>query len=104
MPDANPKTTDAPPRNPSPKQRFQQNTRLVKDYVGILDNPAFQVALDAALLEYQQLVSSQAKDALSASAAGFKIQGALEFVRTLKTLADTEVPTRRRDMDNLQEH
>lgn len=92
-----------PPKNPSPKQRFLLNTRLVKDYVGILDNDAFHQTIDFALLEYQSAVSRQAVDAITASAAGFKMQGALEFLQILKSLPDTAVSPRRKDLDNLHE-
>lgn len=102
MPDPKPKTAE-PVKNPTPKQRFIQNTRALKDYVGILDNEAFQVATDLAMLEYQRTLSRQTTDALSASAAGFKLKGALEFLNTLRSLPDTTVLPARVDVDNLKE-
>ena len=102
MADQKPKAPE-PLKNPTPKQRFLQNTRAVKDYVGILDNEAFQVATDLAMLEYQQALTRQTTDALTASAAGFKLKGALEFLQTLRTLPDTALLPARRDSDNLHE-
>lgn len=102
MDNQKPKTPE-PPKNPTPKQRFQQNTRLLKDYVTLIDADAFQQSLDLAMLEYQQSLTQETKDAMTASAAGFKLKGALEFMRVLKTMADTHVVTARRDLDNLEE-
>ena len=92
-----------PAKNPTPKQRFLQNTRLVKDYVGLIDTDSFHFAVDLAMLEYQRALARKTTDALSASASGFKMQGALEFLEILKTLPDTVVPATRLDLDNLKE-
>lgn len=102
MPDPKPKAPE-PIKNPTPKQRFLQNTRAVKDYVAILDSESFNTATDLAMLEYQQTLARQTTDALTASAAGFKLKGALEFLQLLKTLPDTHPVTARRDFDNLHE-
>lgn len=102
MPEVKTKSPE-PVKNPTPKQRFLLNTRALKDYVGILDTDAFQTATDLAMLEYQQALSRGTTDALTASAAGYKLKGALEFLQTLRTLPDTSTIAPRRDVDNLHE-
>lgn len=101
MPDANAKTPE-PIRNPTPKERFLQNTSLLKNHRSMVDSDVFQAVADAAMLEYQNLLSRQTTDAISASAAGFKLQGALEFIGVMKGLSDTPVVAKRRDADNLK--
>ncbi len=91
-----------PIRNPTPKQRYMMNVTFLKDHHAILDHPGFDRACDYALLQYQRQLTSNTSDAITASAAGFRMQGAMEFLMVLKNLGDSSpVPTRRPD-DNLQ--
>lgn len=93
----------APPVNPSPKQRFLQSKSLVSAHRSILDRPEFEVVCDYAMLHYQYLLSGKTVDAITASAAGFKLQGALEFLAVLRNLSETTPPIQRRIDDNLKQ-
>lgn len=88
--------------NPSPRARFQKENGAVTAHRALLENPYFDKGADAAMLEYGSLVAQQAKDGNSAMAAGFRLQGAIEFLQVLKTLAES-APTfaPRKDLDNL---
>jgi hypothetical protein len=88
--------------NPSPKARFMAVKRAIESHRQMLETPAFERATDMATMEYERLVAEQVRDGNSAMAAGFKIQGALEFLQILKTLAEAQpMPARRGDPDNL---
>lgn len=88
--------------NPSPRTRFQAINGAITAHKAMLENPFFERGTDFAMLEYQRLVAEQAKDGNSAMAVGFKMEGALEFLQTLKTLAESApVIIRRPDTDNL---
>lgn len=91
------------PKNPTPKERFLQVQELVREHNKVIDNPVFQIGLDHALLEYQNAVSRQTFDNLSAIAAAYKIQGAVEFIALWKNLSQTTLPARRVVNDNLHQ-
>jgi hypothetical protein len=76
-----------PSINPTPKARYIQEASQVK-HRELVHSQAFQAASDFALLEYQRLVTEQIRDQGSAMAAGLKIQGAIEFMGILRTLAE----------------
>jgi hypothetical protein len=88
--------------NPSPKARFQAVNGAITAHKAMLENPYFDRGCDFAMLEYQRICGENTKDANTAMAAGSKMLGALEFLQTLKTLAETQ-PTivARKDLDNL---
>lgn len=88
--------------NPTPKIRFQAEKGNITGHRALIEHAAFDKSADAALLEYQKLLSGQAVDGNSAMSAGFRMQGAVEFLSVFKTLAEqTQMPTPRRDTDNL---
>ena len=88
--------------NPSPRVRFQAIPNAITQHKAMLENPAFDRACDHAMFEYNRLCAEQIRDGNSAMAAGFKTQGALEFLQTLKTLAEAApVMMARKDLDNL---
>jgi|SRR5580700_4323615 hypothetical protein len=88
--------------NPTPKARFQLERNNLTGHRALIEHAAFDKSADAALLEYQKLLAGQAVDGNSAMSAGFRAQGAVEFLSIFKTLAEqTQMPTPRRDMDNL---
>lgn len=91
-----------PPKNPTPKERFQQVSVFMKHHHTLVDNDIFIAATDAALLQYQLVSTRPIVDANTAMIAGLKIQGAIEFLNTLKTLSDTNLPPARRPDDNLK--
>ena len=78
-----------------PKARFQAQPNaqsLLRDITG---SSIFQVAADAALLEYIRVVQSQAQGDVSGNMAAafyFKIQGAQEFLALFVRLSETAEP------------
>jgi hypothetical protein len=76
--------------NPSPAQRFRSNPTYVNQHRELIVSDPFQRAVDFGLLEYQSLLVKQNENANTALAAGFKLQGALELIQTLRMLS--EVP------------
>ena len=92
-----------PIRHPTPKQRLHANTRLIKDYVVMVDSEVFQQATDLAMLQYQQQTTQRVNDTVTGAMAGLKLQGAQEFLAILRSLPDTSVVSTRKDNDNLQE-
>lgn len=94
--------TTRPNTNPTPKARFQSEVGNVTAHRSMMELPAFARGIDAALLEYQKLLSEQVVDGNTGMSAGFRAQGALEVMSVLKTLSETtQRPTPRRDIDNL---
>jgi hypothetical protein len=91
-----------PPRNPTPKERFQQVGTFMKRHHDLVDNEMFNTSTDFAMLQYQAQVGRQITDANSAMLAGLKLQGALEFLGVLKNLGETTVLPPRRPDDNLK--
>lgn len=88
--------------NPTPRAKFQAPVNNVKDHRALLELPAFDRAIDSALLEYQRLLADQSRDGNSAMAVGFRSMGAVEFVNILKTLGESStVVTPKKDLDNL---
>lgn len=92
----------APPANPSPKQRVLSSPTTVSEIKKLLDNPAFEIASDMAMLEYQRACTRGSMDNVTAMGAGFKLQGSLEFLNLLKTIADNPPVPSRPNNDNLQ--
>ena len=91
-----------PQVNPSPKSRFQSVPNNISNHRALIEKAEFDRAADAAMLEYQKALAAQAVDGNSAMSAGFRMQGALEFLSMFKTLAEqTQMPAPRRDVDNL---
>lgn len=92
-----------PPFNPnrSPKQRFRENVKWVGEHRVMVDSDAFARACDMALLQYQINVTSNITDGQGAGAAGLKLQGAIEFLNTLRNLSESVAPVTRRPDDNL---
>ncbi len=88
--------------NPSPKGRFQFTADNIRLHRAMLEHPSFDKSSDAALLEYAASLSKQNSNGNEAMASGFKLQGAMEFLQFLKTLAETApVIVARKDLDNL---
>ena len=55
-----------------------------------MQNPVLERALDYALLEYQKVVAMKTNEQLAATG-HFRILGALEFIQTMKDLAESQV-------------
>lgn len=88
--------------NPTPKARFMAVASNVREHRAMIEKAEFDRAVDTAMLEYHKLLSGQAVDGNTAMSAGFRAQGAMEFIGILKTLAESvQMPAARRDPDNL---
>lgn len=82
----------SPVINPSPKTRFMSSKANVERHREMMQNDYLQTSLDFALLEYQAQVAVRTPENV-AGAGHFRMLGALEFVQTLKTLAESvQVP------------
>ena len=84
--------TQAPPINPSPKQRFLWNKKFLEDHRRIVFSDEIQRSLDYALLQYNSQLCEQNADANGAAANHFKMRGAMEFVHVLKNLSESPKP------------
>jgi hypothetical protein len=80
--------------NPTPQQRFQQDTKKVTEHRDMVGTKAFEVGADFAMMEYNRLLLTRVADANASAAAGMKLQGALEFLATFRMLAES--PTAKR--------
>lgn len=83
--------------NPSPKQRFLAIKRCVDQHRELIERPDFQLSVDHALAQMAWTQSSEGNPTFSVSGniaaeRFYRIQGAHEFVRTLKTLAEVSAP------------
>ena len=88
--------------NPTPKARFQSAPQNITAHHAMIERDSFDKAADAALLQYCADMAQQTRDGNSAMAMGFKLQGALEYLQTLKLLEETgPTPVARKDLDNL---
>jgi hypothetical protein len=84
--------------NPTPKSRFNAESVWVKKHREFIERDEVQLMLDFAFMEYTQKLKAESKD----SAASFnKMQGAMEYIATLKTLTESIVPRRHSLGDNL---
>ena len=104
MPPQSASAKNAAPFNPnqSPKQRLLSVSQWVGEHRQMVDSPAFTRACDLAMLQYQHQATKQIGDLNTASAAGLKMQGAIEFIAILKNLSETAPPPTQRPDDNLQ--
>lgn len=81
----------------SPKERFLSNAAASKAHADTVTTPAFQDAIEAALLEYSAKCSRET----APDSGHFKSQGAFEFAKLLCNLhVPRQTPTPR-DYDNL---
>lgn len=71
-----------------------QSSVRISEHRAMVSSDTFERSTDSAMLQYQSLVAGQVANGNDAIAAGFKLQGALEFLQTLKLLAETpRMPT-----------
>lgn len=94
--------TPEPNRNPTPKERFLSNGTFIKEHHALVDSPEFERAADYAMLQYTNALNGKVADAISASAVGFKMQGAIEFLMIFRKLGDTTPIPTPRPQDNLR--
>jgi hypothetical protein len=74
--------------NQSPKAKFLESNDNISAHRKMVDTREFQRAIDYAQMEYSRLIAEQVKDGNTSMYVGFKLQGMLEFVQTLKLLSE----------------
>lgn len=93
MPETAPRILTSVKFNPSPKTRFRQHSDNLKHHRDLLEQVAFDRAMDFGLLQYMTQAASRVQDANGALALGYKILGVQEFLSTVKLLSeDMPVP------------
>jgi hypothetical protein len=84
----------------TPKQRFQSQQQTFSNFRDLVMSELFMVAVNTALLEYNtQIASAAGDDGNGAAAMGLKLKGALEFIATLKGLAELPPTIKPRNND-----
>jgi hypothetical protein len=89
-------------KNPTPKEVFQSQKDNLAGHNRMMEGFAFEQGLTFAQLQYFRSIGNKVTDSASALAAGYKLQGAIEFIAELRLLA--EPPTQGqafKDVDNL---
>ena len=85
----------------TPKERFQTAANI-RAHQALVDSASFEAGADAAMLEYSRKLSEET-NAQTPGVTGLKLQGAHEFLKVLKTLAEPPpVLPKRPDLDNLK--
>jgi hypothetical protein len=80
--------------NPTPRQRFQQDTRRVHNHRELASGDIFTLSADFAMLEYLRNQTAKVIDTQSAMAAGYRLQGAQDYLATFRALGESErLPT-----------
>jgi len=87
----------SPNVNPSPKQRFLAIKHCVDQHRELISRPDFLLAIDNAMSQMMWVQSGGGESAMhidgnTAASRFYRLQGAQEFVRTLKTLAEVAAP------------
>lgn len=82
---------------PTPKERFLANPALKQELGNIVANPAFQAAVEAALLTHSQNCANED----GPDAGYWKNKGAFEFVKVLSNLHNPVLKREHKDLDNL---
>lgn len=76
--------------NPTPKAEFMENSKFVSMHREMMQQPMLGVSIQYALLQYQRdMANVRALDGNAAAQSFFKLQGAIEFIDTLRKLAET---------------
>jgi hypothetical protein len=75
--------------NPSPGQTFRSNPTWINQHRELIVSDAFLRATDYGFREYASLLAKANDSGNAAMAMGFKIQGALEFLKELRKISET---------------
>ena len=98
-------TTERPPVPnfaPTPKARYRMSGTRISEHRALLELPAFEKAIDAALAEYEaQIAQNTTQNPNLAATNGFKSAGVHEFLYTLRTLSEQSKIIRTIPNDNL---
>lgn len=87
--------------NFTPKARFQESSQNVSKHKDLITDPTFVRAIDFAKLQYQVDLAARTTDMNTAARAGTCIMAVEEFLGVLRNLAETPVPNRIVNNDNL---
>ena len=88
--------------NPTPKARFMADHNSVGHHRAIMSSDHFQQSSDVAMLEYAAQLALRTANMNDAATMGLKLQGAHEFLQTLRLLAETpRLPAPKVNLDNL---
>lgn len=84
------------------KERFRASDTRISNHRKMVESPSFEQSSDAALIQYMAILSQGVRDANTALAAGFRLNGAFELMHTLKNISEAPiVPLAERAPDNL---
>lgn len=87
---------------PTPKAKFQAEAAYVREHKALIQTPAFERAIDTALLQFSnQLSKTPPSDMGGAASSYLRLLGAQEFAHLLFNLAEQPIATPKRDLDNL---
>lgn len=75
--------------NSIPRARFQTSADNIKKHRDLVDSPEFIRASDFAVAQYAGECTVGLGTAADAVAAGYKIQGAMEFLQTFRMLSES---------------
>lgn len=93
---------NTPTINLSPKGRFLQSNDNVSRHRAMLETREFERASDFSMVQYCASIAESVRDANTALAAGFKLQGAFEYAHTFRNLSEqAKVPSIPAKADNL---
>lgn len=90
--------------NPTPRQRFQQSAKTVSAHRELMQRPDLEAGMDFALMEYQRQLAQSVTTFNDAAANHFKITGALEYIQTLRNLAEPSALPSLPKQDNLPQN
>ncbi len=82
-----------PIKNPSPRELFRESADNITQHRNLVDSVPFGKAVQFGLLEYQIMLANQTRDANSALAVGYKLQGAIELLSVIRNLAESPLAT-----------
>lgn len=80
---------NTPLANPTPAQRFRQSPDSISKHRDMVDSTTYQRSIDFGIEQYAINLSQQVQDGNSAMAVGFKLQGAIEIILTMRNLSET---------------
>lgn len=85
--------------NPTPRQEFQSNKSWVTMHRDMMQQPMLSVSIQYALAELVRKQFESNSDGNAAAQAAYKIQGAIELIKTLRNLAEmpVELPKTKRN-------
>ena len=88
--------------NPTPKARFLESKDNIAAHHKLLDERATERGIDFALMQYaRELADNPPNDMTNCAAHWLRLQGAHDFVKVLKTLAEVPAPVKRVETPNL---